>query len=167
MDMNDKDHELMWKYIDGDCEETEISYVQEKLEVDPIFKEEWKQKLILHEALKEIDFQQPSMRFVKNVMEALPKPNFRLVIQPLIPKSMVLKFIFGAAAFIAAMILISWGNDPLSSPFEQEPPFYTQISNTLNDIPLTTWQIITAVTFGFLTLLGLDYWLSKNLNRKR
>ena len=165
MDMNEKDHELMWKFIDGDCEAEEFSYVQKKLDVDPLFHNEWKEKLILHEALKEIDYNQPSLRFVKNVMEALPAGNFKLTIPPLVPKSTIWRVIYGSIAFTAMMIFAGWGNDPITAQLLPGERSYSQLTALLIGIPGSTWQIIMAVSLGFLVLIGMDYFLSKKFNR--
>ena len=160
--MKEQDHDLIWKYIDGDCTTVEVQYVENQIEGNPTFNKEWKQKLVLHEALKEIETHQPSMRFVMNVMESLPTPNFGLRIAPLVPQRWVWKTLVGSGLFVAMMLAVTWGNMPISAHFIEQPPSpWMTYTHMILEIPASVWNIIAALSFAVLSLLGMDFWMKR------
>jgi len=162
MGMKEQDHDLIWKYIDGDCTTLEVQYVEDQIEANPNFNKEWKQKLVLHETLKEIETHQPSMRFVMNVMDALPATNFGLRIAPLVPKRWIWKILIGSCFFVTTMVAVTWGNMPISAHFIEQPPsLWMTYTHKILAIPASIWNIIAALTFAVLSLLGMDYWMKR------
>ena len=65
MALTEKDHQLLWRYIDGECSKTEEVQIQEHIEQAEPWREELQQKLLLHEVMKGMEPQHTSMRFVK------------------------------------------------------------------------------------------------------
>ena len=65
--------ETLWNYIEGNCTEAERLSVEQALKTDVGLKKEWLERKILHEMMEQQELESPSMRFTKNVMEALPK----------------------------------------------------------------------------------------------
>jgi len=63
---------LIWKYLDGECTPQEKEQVQRLLAEDLAFAEELEMAKSLQETLRELEPEQPSMRFSANVSEKLP-----------------------------------------------------------------------------------------------
>ena len=64
---------LLWKYIEGNCDEAERQLVEKAFANDKTLKHEWHERRLLHESMKEIELEIPSMRFTQNVMDMLPQ----------------------------------------------------------------------------------------------
>ncbi|MGM9476620.1 anti-sigma factor family protein [Pedobacter sp. GSP4] len=69
--------EQLWDYIDGTLNETEQKAIEEKIGSDPKVKAQYDELLKLNLAFGELDLDDPSMSFSRNVMEhvmAAPAP---------------------------------------------------------------------------------------------
>src|SRR3954465_9654687 len=90
----------LWEYIDG------ISPIEERSVVETLIREnaQWRtlyQELLqVHQSLTDIDLEQPSMRFTKNVMEEIAKHHIAPATKAYINK----KVIWGIAAFFILSI---------------------------------------------------------------
>lgn len=161
MALTEKDHEILWKLIDEEFDPEEENLIKQKLETDLPFKEEWQNKLLIHQIMQGIEPKSPSMRFVQNVMDHLPKLHGRLVITPLIPKEYIRNFILASSFFVVSLIAISWGNSSLTPPNTPLNQISAELSNTILGVPYHTWTIIASITFGILSLMALDKVLKK------
>lgn len=68
-----KDNDLIWRFIDGDCDEAEKATITKRLEEDPTFRQVLEESQLLDRAFADLELEQPSMRFTTNVMENLPE----------------------------------------------------------------------------------------------
>lgn len=94
---------LIWKYLDGECTPQEKEQVQHLLAEDLAFGEELEMAKSLQETLRELEPEQPSMRFSANVSEKLPalyKPIHTSA--DILPKSLVR--IFGSLVGTVAVL---------------------------------------------------------------
>ncbi len=159
MAISEKDHQLLWNYIDQDCSEAEQEQVQKRAESGEPWHEELQQKLLLHEVMQSIEPRHTSMRFVKSIMENLPDFNAKVVIPPLIPKDWIRNFIAASILFITALMVVSWGNAPMSSSGQTLQTVSSQLMSQFESIPLKQWTQFASLLFGILTLLALDRFL--------
>ncbi len=88
----------LWQYIDGTCDDQAKAHVQQMLATDTEWKDLYEQLITLHAALPAgIDLEQPSMRFTKNVIEAInstvPARVTTRYINPLVIRSIAGLFI--------------------------------------------------------------------------
>ncbi len=64
--------EQLWNYIDGTAGQKEILLVERMITTDPVWKQQYNQLLELNQLLaKDMQLEEPSMRFSKNVMEQI------------------------------------------------------------------------------------------------
>jgi anti-sigma-K factor RskA len=61
----------LWAYIDGLCEETDKRSIEELIKNDLAVQRQYQQLLQLNRSLQKLEPEHTSMRFSKNVMEAL------------------------------------------------------------------------------------------------
>ena len=70
--MSVQEETLLWKYIDGDCTPDELHQVEALLADNVYLEQKLRIMKNLHRHLQEIELEQPSLRFTRNVMENLP-----------------------------------------------------------------------------------------------
>lgn len=64
--------QMIWEYIDGSCNELIKEQVQQKLQTDVQWQNLYSELLALHKSIgTDIEIEEPSMRFTKNLMERL------------------------------------------------------------------------------------------------
>ena len=61
----------LWSYIDGDCDAAEKLGIAALITTDPVWKEKYAELLAVHEGLQAMESEHTSLRFSKNVMEAI------------------------------------------------------------------------------------------------
>ncbi len=77
MEMREDDIELLWRYIDGQCSQEEQLQVTELLTVNARWKQAYDEIMSFNQILYQpTDLEQPSMRFTKNVMDAVQTEAF-------------------------------------------------------------------------------------------
>ncbi|WP_379086485.1 hypothetical protein [Pedobacter sp. UC225_65] len=93
--------EQLWNYIDGHCGPAEKSEIEAKLAIDHQFYSIYQELLVVHGQLNNLDFEEPSMSFTRNVMEQV-----KLELPPVALKTKVDKRIVYAcgAMFIIPLI---------------------------------------------------------------
>ena len=79
----------LWDYLDGHCTPAEKDEIENLLQTDPVWQERLAQLQLFQAELSALPLQAPSMRFTKNVSEAilragLPSPQ-RLINKKVIP----------------------------------------------------------------------------------
>lgn len=75
--MREKDIELLWRYIDGQCSEAEQLRVAEQLAVNMRWKDAYNEIVVFNQTLlHNTELEQPSMRFSKNVMDIVQSEAF-------------------------------------------------------------------------------------------
>lgn len=90
----------LWAYIDGlDTNEVKAS-VEKLLQSNLEWKNKYRELLEIHELMKSVELDQPSMRFTKNVMEEIAKYHIAPATKNYINK----KIIWGIAAFFMTLI---------------------------------------------------------------
>ena len=135
--------EIIWKYIDGQCTKTEKKWVGAELQSNPSFQEMYQSCLGIHKSLQKIEYESPSVRFVQNVIEALPPVARRKTYNQLIPAP-VWKWGLASATLILIFALIGTFSIP-----------------SLNSgIPLADGIIRDFVDLQHLPAVRYIYWIS-------
>lgn len=96
MEQNDEIAMQLWEYIDGDCNNADKQRIAQLIAEDIQWKQLYTDLLSLHQAIPaSIELEQPSMRFSKNIMEAVAQTQ----IAPATTKYINKNIIKGIAAF--------------------------------------------------------------------
>jgi len=153
----------LWDYIDGNLNETQRKSIEEKIESDISVKLQYEELLNLNIAFGEMELDEPSMSFTRNVMEVV-------ALQPA-PVSLKTKvdnrIIFSIAAFFVLSILAMLGYIVYNTTFVM-PDFSKYFAVNLNVekvLTPTTLYIFIGVDL-ILGLIFIDYVLRKKLNHK-
>ena len=91
----------LWSYIDGTDKADERSTVEKLLQSNLEWKNKYQELLEIHQLMKSVELDQPSMRFTKNVMEEIAKYHIAPATKNYINK----KIIWGIAAFFFTLII--------------------------------------------------------------
>lgn len=113
----------LWSYIDGLPSREERSAIEKLLESNLDWKNKYQELLEVHQLLKALDMEQPSMRFAKNVMEEISKYHITPATKNYINK----KIIWGIALFfitlIVAFLVYGIGQIDWNAQSDTKPPF--------------------------------------------
>jgi anti-sigma factor RsiW len=107
--------ELIWKYAEGTCTPEEKSEAEALLATDPNLRQEFESIRQVHTTLQNMEPEQPSMRFVQNLMEALPKLYGSLSAEPLV-KPFWKKAFAGVLAGMLALAIWLGVSQPAGEP---------------------------------------------------
>lgn len=149
--------ELLWKYIEGNCTNTERLTVQQALETDVNLKKEWLERKILHQMMEKQELESPSMRFTKNVMESLPKlSNYAITSKQLRPFFLVV-----LGSFLVIVLLSLFAETPTDdSSIKQWIPN----GEAMSQIFLQDQFLFVGLALGAVTaLLLIDQLMQKRL----
>lgn len=111
--MNQQEKELLlWQYIDGICDEATHAYVKGMIATDEQWQNLYYELQALHQVIPgHIETEQPSMRFTKNVMEAVADihiaPATRKYANPVVIRLIAAFFILTLVALIGYGISIA------------------------------------------------------------
>jgi hypothetical protein len=156
----------LWDYIDGLVTAEEKMQIEELLKNDLQWKQVCGQLLEMHQRIKEdVQLEEPSMRFTKNVMEEISKTK----IAPATKKYINRKIITGIAAFFIILIgglliygfaEINWTQTNNASSFDLSK---FDISKYLNQPVLNIFWMCNVV----FALILLDRYLSGKRKRNQ
>jgi hypothetical protein len=166
--MNQQEKELLlWEYIDGICDEATHAYVKEMIANDEQWQNLYKELQALHKAIpRHIETEQPSMRFTKNVMEAVADihiaPATRTYANPVVIRLIAAFFILTMVALIGYGISITNWNETYTntSPGFALPDVKLSMFYSDSAIHIIGW---VNVVVGLLLVDGL---LRKRKTRK-
>jgi hypothetical protein len=93
--------EEIWDYIDGNASPAQALSVAAKIAADPAYGSLYKELLAINAQMSEIELEEPSMSFTRNVMEQV-----KLEIAPVSLKTKVdTRIIYGITAFFVCAIM--------------------------------------------------------------
>lgn len=102
MSANTDKEQLLWAYIDGTCNPAEKATVEALLATDPEWQAEHALLLAIHRDLPEqLPVAAPSLRFTKNVMEAIGRHRIAPAMKTYINK----KVVYGIAGFVGVLMV--------------------------------------------------------------
>ncbi len=156
---------LLWKYAEGLCNSKEQAEVARLVSADAALRQDLAAIRETQYALKGMEPEQPSMHFVQQVMDKLPKSRF--IAGPLIKPFWKKTFWIGLAASLTAVFFFpdngSTANGPLSKYADE---LFSGVNGILEGIPPMVLQYFVLVNLVVLILAGLDKTLSlrKHMN---
>jgi hypothetical protein len=154
--------EQLWNYIDGTASKQEIMFVERMIATDPLWKNQYNQLKELNQLLmKDIELEEPSMRFSKNVMEQISglqpaRPAVQYINKKII-RGIAAIFIFTIAAFLLyGFSKIQWTTSTasFSLPFDLKSGYANAIN--INWHISSTWINVILMVNVFLGLMLLD-----------
>ena len=159
--------EQIWNYIDGNASEKEISFIEHIIATDMEWQKKYRELLEVNQLLKtDLELEQPSLRFSKNVMEQIKelKPARATVqyINKTIIRSIAAFFILTIAGFLVyGFTQINWatakGTSPL--PFELQSLNFDKLN--FSKLMSSTWINLVLMINVVLGLLLLDSYLRR------
>lgn len=160
-----EENDLIWRFIDGDCDEAETKALLQRIEEDPDFKQAVEERRQLDQAFVDLELEQPSMRFTTNVMENLPSLYQQLPTRDLLGPSWVKAFWGGLSFLMLSTIGIGFFS----------PETYPEPSNNFTRetidltkslfLPYKTAIILLSISITSIFLVLLDKQLSRR-NKK-
>jgi len=90
----------LWEYIDGTCTEVGRIEIEMLLKTNAAWKSGYDELVRVHMLLRTAELEQPSLRFIQNVMEQVAKEH----ISPATKTYLNKKVIYGIAIFFMTMI---------------------------------------------------------------
>lgn len=95
----------IWDYIDGTCTPQERIRVEKLIAEDAVYQAAYQEFLALDADLLKMDFEEPSMSFTRNVIEAIKTEPIPGSLKSLIDK----RIIYGIGAFFGLTFIILFG----------------------------------------------------------
>ncbi len=106
MEQHDEIEMQLWEYMDGTCSVADMQRISVLVERDAMWKEKYQELSALHAGLsKNLELEQPSMRFTQNVMDAVAKEHVAPATKIYINKNIIR----GIAAFFILMLTTVFG----------------------------------------------------------
>ncbi|NET36291.1 MAG: hypothetical protein F6K19_30410 [Cyanothece sp. SIO1E1] len=156
-----EENDLIWRFIDGDCDEAETKAVLQRMEEDPDFKRAVEERQQLDGAFADLELEQPSMRFTTNVMENLPVLYQQLPTQHLLGPSWVKAFWGGLTFLMLGTIGVGFFSpEAYAEPTGNFSREAIDITKSLF-LPYKTAIILLSISITSIFLVLLDKQLSK------
>ncbi len=158
----DRDLDLIWRYIDGQCSADESREVENRLKSDPTFRKQCSEVEEMDALLSKRAPELPSLRFGKNVMDRISQIAPSTYEIPVISRRVVWGFFSGMAVLIAAalMIVISFPSLSGSLTFNPWEGFVSWIQTK----PSST--MVFQIFIGLGVLFLLDRYLGFRYGKK-
>ncbi len=155
--------EQLWNYIDGNCTADEKIEIEEKIAVNIQYHTIYQEILAVHNELNQLDFEEPSMSFTRNVMD---KVNLEL--KPVALKTKIdNRIVYSIGAFFALSILgiFAYTIAKSSANFDfKMPTMNFDVSKYINTTSIQLFLLVDVA----LGLLYLDSFLRKrNINAQK
>ena len=107
----------LWAYIDKACNDAEMQRIASLITTDKNWEAQYKELLAFHNELANIEAEQPSLRFTKNVMEAITAakvaPAAKTYVNLWVVRSIVALFaLLLVVVFIYILPGLNWATSP-------------------------------------------------------
>eukprot|EP01012_Entosiphon_sulcatum_P014584 TRINITY_DN195_c0_g2_i1.p2 TRINITY_DN195_c0_g2~~TRINITY_DN195_c0_g2_i1.p2 ORF type:complete len:160 (-),score=26.02 TRINITY_DN195_c0_g2_i1:915-1394(-) len=152
----------LWDYIDGNLHGLAKKAIEEKIDSDPEIKSQYEDLLKLNSVFAELDLDEPSMSFTRNVMESVA-----LVPAPVALKTQVDKrIIYSIGGFFVISLLALFGyvlyNSNISLPkFDLDANLNFNMDKYITPTVLYSFLFIDLV----IGLVFLDQFLRKKMHK--
>ena len=109
----------LWEYIDGLCNEADRLRIAALINTDKLWQQKFEEITEVNSSLASaMEMEQPSMRFAKNVMEAVANVNIapatKIYVNSSIVKGIAAFFLISIISLLGyAMVNAKWSNEPL------------------------------------------------------
>lgn len=164
--MKEQDKKLIWKVLDGEGTPEEREQSQQRRAEDSDFNLEFATREHLHDSLHKTEAEQPSMRFVMNVMDKLPQ-LYQRTIKPLISPIWVKGFLYTMTALLVGYfgsVAYYMRNTEQISP--EAAPGAKVLSDFVQMFSTQTWVILGMLGFSYLFFVWLDKTLKKRFQNR-
>jgi len=166
--MNQEKMDLqLWNYIDGRANQEEVSFVESMIVTDAVWRNKYKELVEVNQVLKtNVELEQPSMRFSKNVMEQIvglqPAKATVKYINKNIIRSIAAFFILTITGFLVyTFSTVEWvstsGASPLPFDLNKLNPGQLNFSKLMS----SKWINIILMVNVVLALMLLDNYLRR------
>ncbi len=161
--MKAQDKEHIWQQLDGEPTDPERAQPPRRAtEPDT----EWTTRQVLHHSLQKMEAEQPSMRFVMNVMDRLPQLYKKMTVQPLVHPRWVRAFLYmltGAGLLYVGVVVhyVQTAEDAaaaLSPTIDWLLPFFALL-------PAQSWGMMATLCASYLFFVLLDRHLRKRFSK--
>jgi anti-sigma factor RsiW len=151
-------NDQIWAYLDGQLSKEQIQVFERQLEKDEDLRQLLAEAKALDTHLENREPDQPSMRFVANLMDKLPERYKSISVSPLL-SSRALRWMGG---MLATLLLVNLGlaftADATST---QALPYVERLKDLSSSIPSRWLLMSAAVSIGYLGYLLLDNVLAR------
>ncbi|QDW27411.1 hypothetical protein FFJ24_022285 [Pedobacter sp. KBS0701] len=153
----------LWDYIDGNLDDSSKKAIEEKIESDARIKSLHEELIKLNSVFGELDLDEPSMSFNRNVMENIASSPAPLAMKTKVDK----KIIYCIGGFFVISLLALLGYVFYNANFEM-PKLDLKVNLDLNLEKYITPTAIFAFLFADLVigLIFLDQFLRKKVAQK-
>ncbi|QPH37996.1 anti-sigma factor family protein [Pedobacter endophyticus] len=155
--------EQLWDYIDGNLSAAQARSIEEKIDSDNAIRLQYEELLALNLTFGEMELDEPSMSFARNVMERVAAE-----VAPVALKTTVnTRIVYGIAAFFIGALLAVFGYAVYSSGIDISAlnwnlKFGVDISKYLTSTVVYTFLFVDLI----IGLVFLDYLLRKKAMHK-
>ncbi|RNL50684.1 anti-sigma factor [Pedobacter jejuensis] len=161
--MNTIDQQL-WDYIDGNLNETQRKSIEEKIETDISVKLQYEELLNFNTAFNEMELDEPSMSFTRNVMDSVALEPAPVSLKTKVDN----RIIYSIGGFFVVSLMALLGYVFYNSTFTM-PDFsrYLSVSFEIDKVITPTSLYIFLGIDLVLGLIYIDYFLRKKLNQNK
>ncbi|GGI26761.1 anti-sigma factor family protein [Pedobacter mendelii] len=154
----------LWDYIDGNLNETQRKNIEEKIEKDAEVKLQYEELLNLNSVFSEMEIDEPSMSFTRNVMDSVTLEPAPVSLKTKVDN----RIIYGIGGFFVASLLALLSYVFYNSTFIM-PDFsrYMSVSFEIDKVITPTSLYIFLGIDLVLGLIYIDYFLRKKLNHNK
>ncbi|MCZ4243115.1 hypothetical protein [Pedobacter punctiformis] len=148
----------LWDYIDGNLNDDQIKNIRKKIESDHSVQLQYEELLKLNAAFSEMELDEPSMSFTRNVME-----DVAILPAPVALKTKVdQRIIYSIAGFFGLALVVVFGYILYNSTFSfKEIDFNFKIDLKFNQFLDSTGIYIFLFADLIIGLVFLDYIIRK------
>ncbi|MBB6237340.1 hypothetical protein HDC90_001961 [Pedobacter sp. AK013] len=153
----------LWDYIDGNLNDSSKKAIEEKIESNAEIKSQYEELLKLNLVFNELDLDEPSMSFNRNVMESVALAPAPVAMKTKVDK----KIIYSISGFFLVSLLAILGYVFYNVNFKM-PQFHFKANLDFNVEKYITPTAIYAFLFADLVigLIFLDQFLRKKVTQK-
>ena len=154
----------LWDYIDGNLNETQRKSIEEKIETDISVKLQYEELLNLNAAFSEMELDEPSMSFTRNVMDSVALEPAPVSLKTKVDN----RIIYSIGGFFVISLMALLGYVFYNSTFTM-PDFsrYMSVSFEIDKVITPTSLYIFLGIDLVLGLIYIDYFLRKKLNHNK
>lgn len=87
--MNPVIEQKIWDYLDGKCTPTAARVIEELIRTNAEYKAAYEEISVIHQSLKQMDWEEPSLAFTRNIMDKIKDEPVPGSIQALVDKRII------------------------------------------------------------------------------
>ena len=162
----EKDNLKIWKQIDNELSDKERADFQAELNNNSVLNQQLKDAEKIDEALRQMETEEPSMRFSMNVFEKLPSIYKKVQVSPLFsPRAIKLGILSVGALILVSLAPVLFVEGDYDITYFD---FWNSLLQMNFQIPIPSeWVLMLAVaSFGFVTYVIIDRQIKKRILKR-